>query len=377
MLNDSIYKDLSARCGGRHIGVISSGVSVDAEKLNGVAARAEAEGIKFSQDIPECACVLAFAPSVEEASALAEQAGRGGLPCVAVAEGVPSGEGDAPAIYMPLEDISVENLAYILRELLFSFPVTAVDVRIPAWMRSLPAENSAIAELCSAVRSCSEKVCRMSQTSLFGDMLAGSSAWQPEVTVELSPSDGRVVVTAAIREGAFFNMLSETAGEEISDECSLMSFVVAAADARRNYDRVRDALECARVTGYGIVRPSDDDLNLEKPVVVRQGQNVGVRLKGSAPSYHIVKVDVNGEVNPIMGAAAQSEGMVNEIMNGFESDPQGMWNTDLFGKSLRGMVQEGLAGKVNSMQDETRAKLRKAITRIVNEGKGGVICILL
>ena len=131
------------------------------------------------------------------------------------------------------------------------------------------------------------------------------------------------------------------------------------------------------MTGYGIVQPSDDDMSLEKPVVVRQGGNVGVKLKASAPSYHIVKVDVTGEVSPIMGAAAQSEEMVNGIMNGFEADPQGMWDTNLFGKSLRGMVKEGLAGKVNSMQEETRGKMRRAMTRMVNEGKGGVICILL
>ena len=156
-----------------------------------------------------------------------------------------------------------------------------------------------------------------------------------------------------------------------------MSFVVSAAEARKNYGKVKDALECARVTGYGIVQPSDDDLSLEKPSVVRQGSNVGVKLKASAPSYHIIKIDVNGEVSPIMGGAAQSEGMVNDIMNGFENDPQSMWNTNLFGKSLRAMVQEGLAGKVNCMHDDTRAKMRKAITRMVNEGKGGVICILL
>ena len=180
-----------------------------------------------------------------------------------------------------------------------------------------------------------------------------------------------------LREGVFFRMLSETAGEEIKDECALMEYVASASRAKRGYDKVKDALECARVTGYGIVKPDDDDLSLDKPKVVRQGANVGIKLRATAPSYHVVKVDVSGEVSPIMGLASQSEDMVNGIMNGFETDPQATWNTNLFGKSLRSMVKEGLDGKVNCIQEDTRNKMRRAITRIVNEGKGGVICILL
>ena len=111
--------------------------------------------------------------------------------------------------------------------------------------------------------------------------------------------------------------------------------------------------------------------------MIRQGGNVGIKLRATAPNYHVVKVAVCGEVSPIMGNASQSEEMVNGIMKGFEVDPQTTWNTSLFGKSLRSMVKEGLEGKVGSMQEDTRNKMRRAITRIVNEGKGGVICILL
>ena len=172
-------------------------------------------------------------------------------------------------------------------------------------------------------------------------------------------------------------MLSEISGESICGEGALMQYVAAASEAKRNYDKVKDAFERAKLTGYGIVCPDDNDLSLDKPKVVKQGANLGIKLKATAPSYHVVKVDVSGEVSPIMGLASQSEDMVNGIMSGFETDPQGTWNTALFGKSLRCMVKEGLEGKVNAMQDDTRAKMRRTITRIVNEGKGGVICILL
>ena len=172
-------------------------------------------------------------------------------------------------------------------------------------------------------------------------------------------------------------MLSEIAGDEIKDEFTLMRYVSLTSEAKRGFDKVKDALECARVNGYGIVKPDDDDMSLEAPKLVRQGGSVGIKLRATAPSYHIVKIDVTGEVSPIMGNAAQSESIVQGMMSGFEKNPDDMWDTNVFGKSLRGMVKEGLAGKVGGMRDDTKTKMRRAITRIVNEGKGGVICIIL
>jgi stage IV sporulation protein A len=208
-------------------------------------------------------------------------------------------------------------------------------------------------------------------------MLKDCNYWKETVQVNLNLAEGRASVETEVKDDILYEMLTEIAGENIADECALMSFVTASSQAKRNYDKVKDALECAKVTGYGIVQPNDDDLSLEKPKLVRQGTNIGINLRGSAPSYHIVRVDVSGEVSPIMGAAGSNEQLVNGIMSGFESDPEGMWDTNLFGKSLRGMVKEGLASKVESIQEDTRNKMRKTITRIINEGKGGVICILL
>lgn len=356
MSNDSVYSDIAARCEGHaRIGVVCADGADRAAQLNQALAEVS-EGrpcAEFCEGFDGC-----------DAAVVADDEGISRVKKV----GLP---------YVVADDLSPAALGEIMRRLLFAFPVCAIDVCIPDWVRSLPAENSAVAELCRSVREVAAKIYSLKDCDMLSDMLAESENWLPETELTVDPASGRANVRVNIKEGAFFRMLSETAGEEISDRSSLMSYIVSAADARSNYAKIKDALECARVTGYGIVRPSDDDLSLEKPVVVRQGGSVGVKLRATAPSYHIVKVDISGEVSPIMGAAAQSEAMVSEIMNGFETDPQAMWNTNLFGKSLRGMVQEGLSGKVNGMQEETRVKMRKAITRIVNEGKGGVICILL
>lgn len=276
-----------------------------------------------------------------------------------------------------LEKINAEGLLNILKAVLFEFPVLSFDVNIPEWLRYLKPEASAICELLEAVRAAAPKIRRMRDCSVFDSLLSNSKFWNEEVSVNLVLSEGRAVISLTAKDGIFFNMLSEIAGDEISGESSLMRYVSGAAEAKRAYDKYKDALDCARVNGYGIVQPDDSDMSLEEPKVVRQGGSVGIKLRATAPSYHIVKVDVTGEVSPVMGSAAQSEGLVQGMMSGFESNPEGMWDTNVFGKSLRAMVKEGLAGKVSGMHEDTKAKMRRAITRIVNEGKGGVICILL
>ena len=283
----------------------------------------------------------------------------------------------APVVALNCQEADGEQLTKVLKEVLFEFPVTGIDIKIPEWIRVMPPESSAIAELLSTVRTTCENMFVMRDCSLFERAFADSRYWKGEVELSLSLATGNATVELALKDGVLYEMLSEISGESIDNETSLMSYVAAASSAKRGFDKVKDAFECAKLNGYGIVCPTDDELTLEKPKLVKQGNNLGIKLKATAPSYHVVRVDVNGEVSPIMGNASQSEEMVKGIMNGFETDPNTTWNTALFGKSLRSMVKEGLDGKVSAMQEETRAKMRRAITRIVNEGKGGVICILL
>lgn len=275
------------------------------------------------------------------------------------------------------EKLDEAGLLNILKAVLFEFPVKCFDIDIPEWMRFLPQECGALSELLDKIRDVSPSVCKMKDCAAFDGMLSDCKFWKDGVSTSLGLSDGKAKITCFVRDGVFFDMLSEIAGDEISDEYSLMRYVSGTAEAKRGYDKVKDALECAKVNGYGIVEPDDGDMSLDKPKVVRQGGSVGIKLRATAPSYHIVKIDVAGEVSPIMGSAGQSESIVQGMMAGFENNPDGMWDTNVFGKSLRGMVKEGLAAKVGGMHDDTKSKMRRAITRIVNEGKGGVICIIL
>lgn len=275
------------------------------------------------------------------------------------------------------EKLDADGLMDILKAVLFEFPVTSFDIDIPEWMRFLPQDSKALTELFDRIKSASPQITKMKDCSVFDAMLSDCKFWKGDISAALNLSDGSAKLNVNVKDGIFYDMLSEIAGDEINDEFTLMRYVRATSDAKRGYDKVKDALECARVNGYGIVRPDDDDMSLEAPKLVRQGGSVGIKLRATAPSYHIVKIDVTGEVSPIMGNAAQSESIVQGMMTGFENNPEDMWDTNVFGKSLRGMVKEGLAGKVGGMRDDTKAKMRRAITRIVNEGKGGVICIIL
>ncbi len=275
------------------------------------------------------------------------------------------------------EKLDANGLLNILKAVLFEFPVTGFDVDIPDWLRFMSQDGSAVAELLERIKSVSAQVERMKDCAVFDGMLKDCKFWKDGISVSLNLADGKAQVTAYVKDGIFFDILSEIAGESISDEFTLMRYVRGTSEAKHGYDKIKDALECAKINGYGIVQPCDDDMSLEEPKMVRQGGSVGIKLRATAPSYHIVKIDVTGEVSPIMGSAAQSEGIVQGMLNGFETNPEGMWDTNVFGKTLRGMVKEGLSGKVCGMHDDTKNKMRRAITRIVNEGKGGVICIIL
>ncbi|MCD8040354.1 MAG: hypothetical protein LUF82_02430 [Clostridia bacterium] len=385
MVDNAICSDLSARCGGdvniSLWGDVSAGFANSADiygedvKINFLqqngGSRIHILVINDNGDLTAgCAefasvtqgCARAVVYRSQAAQHAAEEfAANCGCPCV----------------YCDWDNPSQDDINSLLRTLLFEFPLSRIDVEIPEWTQVMPQENSAIAELLAAVSACSANISKMSQLSALDKIFEGAKYWNSSVNVTADLKTGCVKVEAAAKDGIYFEMLSEIAGEEISGEYSLMKFVRSAADAGRGYAKVKDALLCASVNGYGIVQPAEEDISYEAPSVIRQGGSVGIKLKASAPSYHIIRVDVSGEVNPIMGSAAQSENMVQGMMSGFERDPEEMWNTDLFGKTLKSMVQEGLAAKVSCMQEETRGKLRRAVNRMVNEGKGGAIVIIL
>ena len=172
-------------------------------------------------------------------------------------------------------------------------------------------------------------------------------------------------------------MLGETSGLEIENEEELMQSITELAAAKREYDKIKDAIDQVNATGYGIVMPSMEELTLDEPEIVKQGGRYGVRLRASAPSIHLMRADITTEVAPIVGSEKQSEDLVMYLLKEFEDSPEKIWQSNIFGKSLHELVNEGLHNKLSRMPGDARIKLQETIERIINEGCSGLICIIL
>lgn len=191
------------------------------------------------------------------------------------------------------------------------------------------------------------------------------------------PADGSITVTCSAKDGLYFKVLSRQCGNDVNDEFTLMSFVKKLARSYAEYEGIRRAMTGVKESGYGVVNPSVEDMELAEPEMVKKGNQYGVRLKASAPSYHIVRVDVESEISPTIGTEQQSDDLLKSLLSDFENDKQAIWDTNMFGKTLRSVVKDDLSNKLNGMPLDAQNKLRRTIQRIVNEGKGGVLCILL
>ncbi len=276
-----------------------------------------------------------------------------------------------------VEKMDNDDLSKVFAKVLDEFPITRLCVKLPKWLQVLPFEHPLIQAIYQSVDGLLNDITKIGQIPQDWAGLNDSEDFEPMTNKEILPGDGRVIINVEAKPGLFYKVLSEQCGHEISNEYHLVSYVKQLTSAKQQYDKFKDALEQVEATGYGVVHPTLNDMTLEEPKMVKQGGKFGVKLKASAPSYHIMKVDIETEVNPIVGSEQQSEDIVKNLLSEFENNPTEIWQTKMFGKSLDTLVNEGLQSKLLSMPVNAQAKMRKTLSRIVNEGKGGVICILL
>ena len=283
---------------------------------------------------------------------------------------------EAPVVALNAEKMSEDDVLRILQKALFEFPVMSVDVKIPKWLQTFPEEQKDVDTLLSAVKEIAPKLVKMRDCFMFEHLFDETSDFINPDEIRMDLGKGKVEITIGAKEEAFYRVLSETCGEQIENTLSLMQYVRMLSGVRKEYDKIKDALSDAEEHGYGIVYPTQDEYNLEKPQLVKKNAGYGVQFKANATSYHIVKVDVSGTVSPIIGTKQQSEEFADETAKAYEEGLEKVWETNIFGKSLRSLVGEELSEKTNAMPAELRKKMRRAVTRIVNEGKANVICIL-
>ncbi len=273
--------------------------------------------------------------------------------------------------------LRASDICGILGMILGEFPVTAVRFSLPAFATALPPSHP-------IRRTLMEDVCHLADgVERMGDVADAFAALRENEVVsnvsveELDMGSGRATICLELAPSLYYDVLSEYAGEEIRDEKALFTLVRTLAEMREKYERVAEAIENADDCGYGIVMPKLADLRLEKPSIVKQSGGYGVRLSASAQSIHMIRADIRTEINPIVGTEQQSEEFVRNILAEFESDPQRLWESNMFGKSLYELINEGLHEKLAHIPDEARTKLSETLERIVNEGANGLICVLL
>ena len=175
----------------------------------------------------------------------------------------------------------------------------------------------------------------------------------------------------------FYGVISNECGLQINNDFELIESLRELSDAKKEYDKIKNALKDVDEYGYGIVRPNLDDLILEEPKLIKQGNKSGVKFKAVAPSLHIMKVDVETEINPTVGSETQSQDLVNSLIEKYNDEPKSILDTNIFGRTLDELIEDSIAGKINKMPIDVQKKMRKTLFRVVNEGKGGIICILL
>ncbi len=284
---------------------------------------------------------------------------------------------DTPVLALNVLEMSTEDAGVLLESVLFEFPLRCIRFETPAWVRALDNDHYLMGEIIGAIRAKTGGLNKVRDYMQLLDVSDNCEHLMPAQIAGIELGRGEIAVDLPVNEGLFYNVLSEQCGEEIADDSHLISIMKDLTEARRGYDKVKGALESVRETGYGMISPATDELVLAEPELIRRGNQYGVKLSASGPSFHLIRADVTCEVSPVVGTEQQSEELVKYLLSEFETDPQLIWKTDLFGKSLHELVTEGLSGKLARLPDDARDKLQETLSRIINEGSGGMICILL
>lgn len=282
-----------------------------------------------------------------------------------------------PVMLLNVKEMTVEDIQHVLESILMEFPLREAHLRVPAWLGALDSNHWLTAHVLQTVRQAGATPRKMRENDLLVEAFAASDYADETELVQSYPGEGRMAYALSLKEGLFNQVLSEECGTEIRGDAHLLSLMKELVSAKAEYDRVAEALSAVKRTGYGLVTPSTEEMTLEVPQIVKQGGQFGVKLKAHAPSLHMISVDLETEVTPVVGTEKQSEELVQYLMEEFEHDPQKLWSTNFFGKSLNDMVREGLNNKILRMPADAQQKVQETLTRIINEGDGGMICILL
>ncbi len=273
--------------------------------------------------------------------------------------------------------LDLEDINDIFGKILYEFPIEKMNINFPKWVDGLSDSHWLKEELYSEIKDAFSDIRILKQVDTGIVKLQNTKIINNTTISEIKLGEGTINITVNLYDELFYKILTEISGVEISNEGDLFSTITSLAETKKEYDKIANALDEVKATGYGIVTPSIDELILDEPEIIKQGSRFGVKLRARAPSIHLIKAEIETEVSPIVGSEKQSEELVNYLLSNFEDDPTKIWESNIFGRSLHELVNEGLQTKLAKMPVDAQAKLQETLERIVNEGSGGLICIIL
>lgn len=282
-----------------------------------------------------------------------------------------------PVIPANCLEMTEKEINQVIAQILYEFPVTSVSLDMPAWIKCLDDDNEMKSELFASVKENCQVLSSINSVKKFVDLLSGESHVEVVRIAQMDLSTGAVHINIQISSKYFYQILSDKCSLSIHNEKQLMAQMLALVEVKNKFARFEKALQDVEASGYGIVMPSMDEMRLDEPEIMKQGGRYGVKLKAQAPSIHMIKCNTYTEVAPIVGSESQSQELVMYLLKEFEENPSEIWNTNIFGKPLLDLVNEGLNNKLYRMPEDARNKFRETIERVINEGCSGLICIIL
>ncbi len=282
-----------------------------------------------------------------------------------------------PVLPVNCIELDENRIKAILAQVLFEFPVREIKVSIPKWLVTLPKDHWLKSQVFESIRTNLGSMQKIREIQDVLDKVGECEYVERARLTMLDLGKGSAGVSIELKGDLFFKILSEKTGIEINDEKSLLDCIFELSQKKSQFDKIAEAYEQVKETGYGIVMPTIDELSLEEPQIIKQNGKYGVKLKASAPSIHMMKISTTAEVTPIVGSEQQSEELVTYLLKEFEESPQKIWESNIFGKSVNELVSEGLNNKLYRMPPQARAKVGETIEKIINDGCNGLICIIL
>ncbi len=284
---------------------------------------------------------------------------------------------EVPVIPINCLELEESDIKQILSRILYEFPIKEININFPRWINSLPVSHWLRYDLTETIKKAVSGIGHIRDINKFEMAFRDGENTNGAIVESIDLGQGSADVSLKVNPSLFYRVLAESTGISINDEQELMESITELAHIKQEYMRVKDALDEVEATGYGIVMPSIEELSLEEPEIVKQGGRYGVRLRASAPSIHLMKANITTEVSPIVGSEKQSEDLIMYLLSEFEENPVKIWDSNIFGKSLHELVNEGLHTKLARMPVDARMRVQETIERVINDGCNGLVCIIL